>query len=193
MEKIKVYTAKIDEEGELGVYALSFVDRPAIMKDFMHFKEHHLLRKLDEERRMVYGPAMIPDLPILRISKSGEEFYIKFPSDVVRIMAHKYFTTNSHHNMTVDHETKLSASIVVESWLKEGESDKSIQLGFESLPDGTWFTGSKVNDDDVWERVKSGELRGYSIEVDLDMVEDGEQPEDEIIREMETIINKYSA
>jgi hypothetical protein len=43
--------------------------------------------------------------------------------------------------------------------------DKSVALGLnESLPIGTWFVGMKVNQIDVWDRVKSGELRGFSVE-----------------------------
>jgi hypothetical protein len=189
MEKIKVYEAKIDEEGELGVYAISFVDEPAIQSGFMHFKNQYKLRKIDEDKRMVYGPAMIPDLPIYRVDEKGNEFFIKFPKDVVREMAHRFLMKNNHQNTTVDHEKKLSNTIVVESWLKEGESDKSISLGLGELPDGTWLTGSKVNDDDVWMRVKSGELTGYSIEVDLDRVLVGADPVDELVKEMEQIIN----
>jgi hypothetical protein len=155
----------------------------------MHFKNQYKLRKVDEDKRMVYGPAMIPDLPIYRMDEKGNEFFIKFPKDVVREMAHRFLMKNNHQNTTVDHEKKLSNTIVVESWIKEGESDKSISLGLGELPDGTWLTGSKVNDDDVWSRVKSGELTGYSIEVDLERVLVGSDPVDELVKEMEQIIN----
>lgn len=188
MEKRKVFTAKLDEDGELGVYAISFVDEPAIMKDFMHFREQVLLQKIDEEKRMVYGPAMIPDLPILRVTKDGEPFYIKFPKAVVEKMAHRYFIQNMHQNMTEDHAKPVKDSVVVESWLKAGEQDKSIALGFESMEDGTWFVGSKVNNDNLWARIKAGEVRGFSIEVDLDMKLEGMEPEDEIIDQMNEIL-----
>jgi hypothetical protein len=53
---------------------------------------------------------------------------------------------------------------VVESWIKEGKMDKSLQLGLPELPDGTWFIGTKVDEDHVWEDVKAGNIKGYSIE-----------------------------
>ncbi len=53
---------------------------------------------------------------------------------------------------------------VVESWLKEGKQDKSVQLGLPELPDGTWFIGTHVDEDAVWEDVKMGKVKGYSIE-----------------------------
>jgi hypothetical protein len=53
---------------------------------------------------------------------------------------------------------------VVESWIKEGKNDKSIELGLPELPDGTWFIGTKVDEEHVWNDVKEGKVRGYSIE-----------------------------
>ncbi len=189
-QKRKVYTASIDEDGELGVYAISYVDKPAIMKDFVHFKEQMHLQKIDEEKRMVYGPAMIPDLPIFRVDKSGEEFYVVFPADVIEKMAHKFLATNSHQNMTADHDKVVEGSRVVESWVKAGDKDKSIELGFDELPNGSWFVGSKVDDEELWARIKTGEVRGFSIEIDMAMIEQDAQPEDEIIAEIEKIIKE---
>ena len=190
MEKIKVFTAQLDEEGELGVYAISFVDAPAIKKNFMHFKEQMQLRKIDEEKRMVYGPAMIANLPILRVTEEGEPFYIKFPPEVVVKMAHRFFEQNMHHNMTEDHERPVKDSVVVESWVKTGKSDKSIELGFEDMENPTWFVGSKVMNDELWNRVKAGEVLGFSMEIDADVKLEGEEPEDDIIEEMEKILNQ---
>jgi hypothetical protein len=36
--------------------------------------------------------------------------------------------------------------------------------GFEDLPLGTWFMTMKINNDDVWEKVKQGEFNGFSLE-----------------------------
>jgi hypothetical protein len=41
--------------------------------------------------------------------------------------------------------------------------DKSKLYGFD-LPVGTWFVKMKVDNDDMWDRIKSGELKGLSIE-----------------------------
>lgn len=41
--------------------------------------------------------------------------------------------------------------------------DKANALGI-NVPKGTWMVGMKVNQIDVWERVKSGELKGFSVE-----------------------------
>jgi phage head maturation protease len=41
--------------------------------------------------------------------------------------------------------------------------DKSKEYGF-SLPKGTWMISMKVNNDDIWQKVKAGEIKGFSIE-----------------------------
>ncbi len=38
-----------------------------------------------------------------------------------------------------------------------------IFYGFE-LPVGTWFSTFRVNDDETWNRIKKGELKGFSVE-----------------------------
>ena len=53
---------------------------------------------------------------------------------------------------------------VDEIWLVEDPyRDKANALGI-NVPKGTWMIGMKVNQIDVWERVKSGELKGFSVE-----------------------------
>jgi hypothetical protein len=52
---------------------------------------------------------------------------------------------------------------VVESWIVEGENDKSKNYGFD-VPKGTWMIAMKVNNDKVWQQVKEGKIKGFSIE-----------------------------
>jgi DNA repair exonuclease SbcCD ATPase subunit len=41
--------------------------------------------------------------------------------------------------------------------------DKSKLYGFD-LPNGTWFVKMKIDNDELWQEIKSGSLRGLSIE-----------------------------
>jgi hypothetical protein len=52
---------------------------------------------------------------------------------------------------------------VVESWIVEGSHDKSMNYGF-NFPKGTWVISMKVNNDEIWNKVKLGEVKGFSIE-----------------------------
>jgi hypothetical protein len=52
----------------------------------------------------------------------------------------------------------------VESWIVEDtEKDKSKLYGFD-VPVGTWMLSMKVNNDKVWDEVKKGNVKGFSIE-----------------------------
>jgi len=65
----------------------------------------------------------------------------------------------------LEHNVKLNGLSVVESWIIEDDvQDKSRKYGL-SLPVGTWMVSMKVNNEDVWQNyVKSGKVKGFSIE-----------------------------
>jgi hypothetical protein len=69
MEKKKIVKCVIDETGKLGVGAISLVEFPAIEENFIALNEVKLA-SVNKERRMVYGPALIPNKYILRIDKT---------------------------------------------------------------------------------------------------------------------------
>ena len=41
--------------------------------------------------------------------------------------------------------------------------DKSTLFGF-SLPKGTWMVKMKISNNDLWQKIKDGDLKGLSIE-----------------------------
>lgn len=165
MEKKKrVVKAAIDENGRLGITAMGLVDMPAIEENWVALSQVKL-SQVNEERRMIYGAALVPDKEILRIDESGNEYYIVFDKQTIMQIAHQLFKKNLQHTTNLQHEVPVTGVTIVESWIKEGKNDKSIELGLNDLPDGTWFIGSKVDDDDIWmNEVKAGKVKGYSIE-----------------------------
>lgn len=163
MEKRKVVKCVIDEEGRLGITAMGLVDMPAIEENWIALSKMQL-SAINDERRMLYGPALIPDKEILRYDEKGEPYYVYFEKETVQKVAHQFFKKNLQHTTNLQHEIPVTGVTVVESWLKEGKNDKSIQLGLPELPDGTWFIGTKVDEEYVWNDVKEGKIKGYSIE-----------------------------
>lgn len=163
MEKRKVVKCVIDEEGRLGITAMGLVDMPAIEENWIALSKVQL-SAVNDERRMLYGPALIPDKEILRYDEKGEPYYVYFEKTTVQAIAHQFFKKNLQHTTNLQHEIPVTGVTVVESWLKEGANDKSIQLGLPELPDGTWFIGTKVDEEHVWQDVKEGKIKGYSIE-----------------------------
>ena len=160
---MKIIDLKIDEEGQ-GVYAISFVGSPAIESDWVFLNNQEVkLQSIDTERRMVYGAALIPNKPIYRVHPSGEEYYIRFSSEVIEKTAHKFLMNNQNHNATYEHKKELDGSTFVESWIKESEQDKSVHFGIDT-PVGTWFVGSYIENEDLWSKIKAGDVKGFSIE-----------------------------
>lgn len=156
-----------DESEELTIDAISLVTSPAIEQDFVFFgkeKNNLTLAKIDEEKRMLVSPALIPNKQIFRYdANTDSNYYVYFSKDTVRQASELYLKHNNHHKATYQHEDRVSGVLTVESWIKEGDMDKSKLYGFD-LPDGTWFVKMKIENDEMWGKIKDGELRGLSIE-----------------------------
>ena len=151
-------------DGELeGIQAISLVEAPAIDENWVTLSEQLLFKAQDQERRIVMGPALIPDKPIYR-RKGEEEFHIFFSKDTVRKSMELYFKNGRQNSATVEHEVGIASTTVVESWIIEGEQDKSKMYGFD-LPVGTWMVSMKIESEPIWDEwVKTGRLKGFSIE-----------------------------
>ncbi len=162
IEKKRVVKCVIDADGKLGITAISLVEFPAIEETWVHLSEHKL-QAVNEERRMLYGASLIPDKHILRIDGEGNEYYITFDKETIQKCAHMYLKKNLQHSATLEHQFAVTGCTLVESWKVESSVDKSTALGFD-LPVGTWMVGMKVDDDGIWEDVKSGAVKGFSIE-----------------------------
>jgi hypothetical protein len=156
-----------DDSEELTIDAISLVTSPAIEQDFVFFgkeKNNLTLAKIDEEKRMLVSPALIPNKQIFRYdANTDSDYYVYFSKETVRQASELYLKHNNHHKATYQHEDRVSGVLTVESWIKEGDMDKSKLYGFD-LPDGTWFVKMKIENDDMWVKIKEGELKGLSIE-----------------------------
>lgn len=156
-----------DENEALTIDAISLVTSPAIEQDFVYFskeKNNLTFAKVDEEKRELISPALIPNKQIFRYDPNTDsEYYVYFSKETVKKASHLYLKHNNHHKATEQHTDRVSGVLTVESWIKEGEQDKSNLYGFD-LPIGSWFVKMKIENDEVWSKIKSGELKGLSIE-----------------------------
>lgn len=178
---MKFYEFFIDENNEdNGVEAVSLVEKPAIQENFIKLEEQSdaLLSEeektvkvnykvVDDEQKIVSGAVLIPNKLIYRSAEQlqGEDGYISMSEDTVRKCAHLYLKRNNNNNVTLDHEEETNKVTLMESWVIDDLSnDKSNYLGYSDLPLGTWMATFKIEDDELWEEVKSGEYNGFSIE-----------------------------
>jgi len=168
MKETKIVELVIaDDSQELAIDAISLVTSPAIEQDFVFFgkeKNNLTFAKVDEEKRMLVSPALIPNKQIFRHDPNTDsDYYVYFSPDTVRKASELYLKHNNHHKATYQHQDRVSGVLTVESWIKEGDSDKSKLYGYD-LPNGTWFVKMKIENDELWQEIKSGNLRGLSIE-----------------------------
>ena len=118
-----------------------------------------------EDQQIVVGPAMIPDMEILRKDEKGLPYYVRFSKEVIQRIAEKFMMELRNHDTNIQHDSAEPAhSFVMETWLVENEEDKANSLyGFE-VPIGTWMVKMRVLDPETWKQIKAGKLNGFSIE-----------------------------
>lgn len=163
---LPIYELKLDKNTD-GVYCISLVDFPAIEQDFLVFdaQEEIKFTKVDEEKHIVYGPAMIPDMAIYRRDESGREYYVKFSKETIAQIAQKFHKDNCIYNISVGHETDVNDCYVFTSYLIDRENGLD-PVQFRNIADGSWIVGVKVDNDNVWNAIKNTDLlRGFSVEV----------------------------
>ena len=194
MAKVEIIELLIDETKlEAGINAVSVVESPAIEENFIALKKHEVeLKEVDAEKRILMGAALVPNKQIYRRNKD-KEFYIYFSEDTVRKASELFLMRSNQNNATYEHERKmLDGMSVVESWIIEDEkTDKSRLYNF-NLPKGTWMISMKVNNDEIWQKVKDGEVKGFSIEghfVDQYEMSLQQNEEDEIIAFLKEILD----
>jgi len=148
---------------------ISFVEDPASDRIFvaMSKEEKPQEQVVDMEKGTVTGVVLVPEQLIYRYI-NGKEFFMQFSKDTIYNMAMAYMK-NGYNYFTVEHNYESYGNHTFESWIKDSEEDKSNALGFNE-PIGTWFITVKVNDNDLLQKIKSGEVKGFSIEAILSAI-----------------------
>jgi hypothetical protein len=163
--KIVELVLDLDDE-QSGIEAISVVESPAIEENFIALNKHEiLLKEVDSEKRILMGAALVPNKQIYRRNdKTDEEYYIYFSEDTVRKASELFFKKSNHQNATLEHSENVEGTTIVESWIVENsKQDKSAIYGMD-MPVGTWMVSMKIDNDEIYEKAKKGEVKGFSIE-----------------------------
>ena len=172
-KKPKKYTRIVelviaDDATELAIDCISLVSQPAIEQNWVYMskaKNNLTLSKIDEDKKTIISPALIPSKSIYRFdNETQSDYYVYFSKETVKKCSELYLKHNNHHKATLEHTDRIGGILTVESWIKAGDQDKSNLYGYEGLPIGTWFVSMKVSNPDVWELVKQNKISGLSIE-----------------------------
>jgi len=170
-KKLPIYDIVLSEDDlSQGVGMISLVDDPAIKVNWIKLaKQTSLSFKSDKEKQMLYGPFLIPNMLIYRSDEHNGEYYVRFSREEIDKIATKFNEDLNSKNINFMHSDVKVDAFVAQNWLIENEQDKSRGLGFD-LPEGTWFGGVKVKDNNFWQdKVKSEEVKGFSVEILADL------------------------
>lgn len=125
-------------------------------KVISHLKKHRdalgldnkelVFKTLNEEEQVAYGVVYSPN----HIDTDWETM----TSDEIQKMAWRFLATRESDKIDIQHNLEECGAIVVESFIAR-PSDPD-------FPEGSWVLGVKCPDD-VWERIKDGELNAFSF------------------------------
>ena len=165
---MKLYDISIDPtDFETGLNAISLVENPAVEVDFLAFAkdESAVLQFADEERHIITGIALLADTPIYRIAPDGTEYYVRFTKDCIRQLVEKYFKFGLTNSVNIEHKDNqfVDGVTMLESYIIDKERG-ICPSEFASAPDGSWVVSYKVSNLDVWSKIKSGEVKGFSVQ-----------------------------
>jgi len=156
----------IDKDGKTYYRTCKYKENKEDFKEQFEFKK-------DEEKRMIYSPAMIPDRLIRRFD-GRDEYWVFFTKETIEKIAHKFLMEKRVNKTNLEHTDKKFDDIyMVESWIVTSENDKAYSLGYDKkdVPIGSWMVGYKVKNDDVWEnQIKTGKVKGLSVEGEFDLI-----------------------
>lgn len=184
-KKIKIYNATLPEDA-IGLYTVSLVENPAFETEWLAFskdKEEIDFQRLmfsvmgDEMQRKVMVVICRADYPILR-KKGNELIYVVFSKDVIKEMSQRFLANGFQNSVNIEHrENSFVDGVEMEQlFIKDIEKGVDPQ-GFENIEDGSLFAVYKVNNDEVWEGIKSGVWKSVSLEGLFKMVEAQEEME----------------
>ena len=190
---LPVYEALVDDE-YTGILRVSLVDDPAIMSDFQAFANAKPLafRISDEEKRLVFGCVMRADFPIYRRDAAGE-YYILYKADTIRRMAEKYLAEARQNNVDLMHSGFEVQGVQMVMWLIKDTARGIAPEGFDDIADGSLFAEYHVTDDAIWEQVKAGTFKGFSLEGVFELEPDKDQEAiDETVKELDGKFNNHN-
>jgi len=202
MDNLPLFDISLEDIAQ-GMYKISLVDKPAIEENFIYFNEVERVQMFsNDEKKEVVGPIMIPNKEILRFSPDMGYYYVRFTKETIEEIMYKYSKEGLFNAFGVNHSYDTDDVVMLEVWMKESDNDKSKDYGYD-LPNGTVFVKAKIESDELFASIKSGEINGFSIEIKADIkpTNNNEQMNEfafakelgKLEAQFEAMMNKYEA
>tara|TARA_R100001530_G_scaffold123533_1_gene91494 strand:- start:333 stop:932 length:600 start_codon:yes stop_codon:yes gene_type:complete len=157
-----------EEDDDSGISFISLVDQPATEKLWLSFDKQKPLnfefKIQDEDKRIVSGYFMVADLPIPRLNDLNEKFFVVFKKDTINKIVNKFFKQGYSNKINLMHDQEMDGVYVIESLIIDNERGSVAPKEFEKVPNGSWWGSMRVENNEVWELVKTGQVKGFSVE-----------------------------
>lgn len=193
MKELPIYEAKLTSDDD-GVFCLSFVDYPATEVSWQVFKQDKPMRKFsiaDEDKHIVRGVFMTANHLIYRVGVSGYEYYIKFSEEVLREMAERFLRGGYNRNVDTNHNEEMEKGIYLQELFFKDVEKGINPVGFEDVEDKSLFCQYRVENEEVWKKIKDGTYTGFSLAGYFDYQE-VQDPEEQEYKECMELINKIN-
>jgi hydroxymethylpyrimidine pyrophosphatase-like HAD family hydrolase len=121
---------------------------------------------INEEKRLLGGFLMTADQPIYRRDEDGSEYYVTFPASAIEKIVKKMAKKGKALTFNINHDDSQPAEqcYLMSHFIIDSKLGVKTPEGFTPAKDGSWFGFVKVDNEQVWEKVKSGEIKGFSVE-----------------------------
>lgn len=163
---LPIYNIQIDlMDEETGCYTISMVESPAVEVDFLAFEQDTPIQlQLNSDKHVVTGIALRADYPIYRNNNRYGEHYVTFTKDTIKQIIEKYSKYGFNNLVNIEHNGDYVNDVVmIESYIIDKENGVNPTM-FSEIEDGSWVVTFKVNNLNLWDKIKSGEVKGFSIE-----------------------------
>ena len=148
----------------------TFVDFNSLVHDPAHEISFETFSKavrfeFNDDEKTVSGVAISADTPIYRRDASGE-YYVVFTKKAIKDIIHDYARNNRFNNVNIEHNSKDVAEgvFMIGSYQVDNEKGFTAPERFKDVSNGSWLTTYKFENEELYKRVKSGEVSGFSIE-----------------------------
>lgn len=171
---LPIYEMVLEEDID-RMLAISIVDDPAVESNFLMFKNDKkplMFQASDGMEHIVTGVAIRAGMPIYRYDAfTGIEYYVVFTKEVIKQIVEKYSKENKWNTVDLQHDgVPVEGVYMVETYIKDIERGINPK-GFEDIEDGSLFVTFKIEDESLWNEIKtSGEFNGFSIEIYASMI-----------------------
>ena len=158
---------KIKKVQELGI-SKHYDNNPNVIKELGKLGEqfNFQFKVINEDQRIISGLLMEAEKLIYRNNEKFGEHYVKFSADTIKQIAIKFAQKGYQSNVNLMHdpEQRVTGVTMFESFIVDKKRGIQPMENFEDVADGSWFGSFYVNNPEIWNKIKEGEFRGFSVE-----------------------------